>query len=170
MAKTKTGEPMKKNKKKLKKSGINKVSMKSIAPPKDNPFETFWSRCKFDVIGKKRKGEECRISQARMRAIDRVFFFSSSNLMQFICFLPFFVNLMMAINRKSMSKVEKLQYFVDKRIGEQNDTLCEFDNGILRSQRERRFIFVVVYCLVHMKIKKTNKFNLPDSEEDDLDT
>ncbi|KNA23202.1 hypothetical protein SOVF_026920 [Spinacia oleracea] len=109
-------ETMKKNKKKSKKAGVKKVSMKQKSAPKDNPFETIWSRRKFDVIGKKRKGEERRIGQARTRAIDK---------------------------RKKTLLVEyeqsgKASVFVDNRIGEQNDALGEFDKAILRSQRERQ--------------------------------
>ncbi|XVE74380.1 hypothetical protein DITRI_Ditri12bG0012200 [Diplodiscus trichospermus] len=37
-----------------------------------NPFETIWSRRKFDILGKKRKGEERRIGLARSRAVQKV--------------------------------------------------------------------------------------------------
>uniref|UniRef100_A0A803L7P6 Nucleolar protein 14 n=1 Tax=Chenopodium quinoa TaxID=63459 RepID=A0A803L7P6_CHEQI len=135
MAKNNGSETKKKNKKKSKQSGVNKVSMKLKSVPKDNPFETIWSRRKFDVIGKKRKGEERRIGQARARAIDK----RKKTLL------------------KEYEQSGKASVFVDARIGEQNDNLGEFDKAILRSQRERQ-----------MKIKKTNKFNLSDEEEDDL--
>ncbi|XP_010681128.2 uncharacterized protein LOC104896124 [Beta vulgaris subsp. vulgaris] len=136
MAKKNSSDTMKKNKKKSKKSGLNKVSMKLKAAPKENPFETIWSRRKFDVIGKKRKGEECRIGQARARAIEK----RKKTLL------------------KEYEQSGKASVFVDKRIGEQDDALGEFDKAILRSQRERQ-----------MNIKKTSKYNLSDGEEDDLD-
>lgn len=136
MAKNNSSETTKKNKKKSKKSGLNKVSMKQKAAPKDNPFETIWSRRKFDVVGKKRKGEERRIGQARARAIEK----RKKTLL------------------KEYEQSGKASVFVDKRIGEQNDSLGEFDKAILRSKREHQ-----------MKIKKTSKYNLSDDEEDDLD-
>lgn len=62
----------KKNKKKgSKKSGPNAVAMKQKASL-PNPFETIWSRRKFDILGKKRKGEERRIGLARSLAIEKV--------------------------------------------------------------------------------------------------
>lgn len=57
--------------KKNKKSGPSAKAMKQQAP-KLNPFESIWSRRKFDILGKKRKGEERRIGLARSRAIDKV--------------------------------------------------------------------------------------------------
>lgn len=61
----------KEKKKKNKKSGPSAKAMKQQAP-KPNPFESIWSRRKFDILGKKRKGEERRIGLARSRAIDKV--------------------------------------------------------------------------------------------------
>ena len=60
-----------KNGKKKKKSGPESVAMK-VQAPKSNPFETIWSRRKFDILGKKRKGEERRVGLARSRAIEKV--------------------------------------------------------------------------------------------------
>lgn len=63
------------NKKKKNKTKINPnaVAMKVKAPvAKPNPFETVWSRRKFDILGKKRKGEERRIGLARSLAIEKV--------------------------------------------------------------------------------------------------
>ncbi|CAO2830177.1 unnamed protein product, partial [Amaranthus hypochondriacus] len=136
MAKKNNSETAKKIKKKSKKAGVNKVSMKLKQPPKENPFETIWSRRKFDIIGKKRKGEERRIGQARTRAIEK----RKKTLL------------------KEYLQSGKASVFLDKRIGEQNDALGEFDKAILRSQRERQ-----------IKVKQTNKYNLSDGEEDDLD-
>ncbi|KAG9140132.1 hypothetical protein Leryth_015745 [Lithospermum erythrorhizon] len=49
--------------------------------------------------------------------------------------------------------------FLDKRIGEQNEDLEEFEKSILRSQRERQLKFK----------KKKNKFNLSDGEDDEFE-
>ncbi|OVA00615.1 hypothetical protein BVC80_9085g21 [Macleaya cordata] len=50
----------------------NAAVVKNSKPPKDNnPFETIWYRRKFDIIGKKRKGEEKRTGLARSRAIEK---------------------------------------------------------------------------------------------------
>lgn len=65
-----TNNDYSKNKKKKSKSGPEAMSMK-VKAPKANPFETIWSRRKFDILGKKRKGEERRIGLARSLAIDK---------------------------------------------------------------------------------------------------
>lgn len=71
----------KKGKGKNKKQGKNgpaAVAMKArgaaaaAASGSNNPFEAIWSRRKFDVLGKKRKGEERRIGRARSEAIHKV--------------------------------------------------------------------------------------------------
>ncbi|KAI4357990.1 hypothetical protein L6164_001901 [Bauhinia variegata] len=105
----------KKNKKKKNKSGPDAVAMK-VKAPKDNPFETIWSRRKFDILGKKRKGEERRVGLARSRAIEK----RKKTLL------------------KEYEQSGKASVFVDKRIGEQNEELDEFGKAILRSQRERQ--------------------------------
>ena len=61
----------KKGKKKKKSSGPKALTMK-VSAPKANPFESIWSHRKFDVLGKKRKGEERRIGLARSLAIEKV--------------------------------------------------------------------------------------------------
>lgn len=48
-----------------------------------NPFERLWNRRKFDVLGKKTKGEQRKIGQSRSRAVEMVtfrHFMSSVNL------------------------------------------------------------------------------------------
>ncbi|XVE91656.1 hypothetical protein REPUB_Repub01dG0029000 [Reevesia pubescens] len=126
----------KKTKKKgNKKAGPDAISMK-IKSQKVNPFETIWSRRKFDILGKKRKGEERRIGLARSLAIQK----RKKTLL------------------KEYEQSTKSSVFVDKRIGEQNDDLGEFEKGIMRSQRERQ-----------LKLGKKNKFNLSDGEEDEFD-
>lgn len=64
-----------KNKIKKKLSVLNSEAKKSKAP-KENPFESIWSRRKFDILGKKRKDEERRrIGLSRSLAIQKVSFF-----------------------------------------------------------------------------------------------
>jgi nucleolar protein 14 len=80
MAKTKpmAADAAEKKKSKGKKKGKNapaKVAIKArgaVAAERSNPFEAIWSRRKFDVLGKKRKGEEQRISRSRSEAIRKV--------------------------------------------------------------------------------------------------
>ncbi|KAJ4974165.1 hypothetical protein NE237_007339 [Protea cynaroides] len=128
-------------KKKKKKSSTKKLLSAPNAkamiakPAKLNPFETIWSRRKFDILGKKRKGEEKRVGLARSRGIEK----RKGTLL------------------KEYEQSNKSSVFVDKRIGEQNDALGEFDKAVLRFQRERQ-----------LKLKsKKSKFNLSDGEEDD---
>lgn len=60
------------------KNGPTAVAMKArgaaaaAAAERSNPFEAIWSRRKFDVLGKKRKGEERRTSRSRSEAIHKV--------------------------------------------------------------------------------------------------
>lgn len=130
------GTKTKKNKKKSsKRSGPNAVAMKQKAP-QPNPFETIWSRRKFDILGKKRKGEQRRIGLARSLAIEK----RKKTLL------------------KEYEQSGKSSVFLDKRIGEQNEVLGEFDKAIMRSQRERR-----------LKLSKKSKYNLSDGEEDELE-
>ncbi|XP_077226917.1 nucleolar-like protein [Tasmannia lanceolata] len=114
-------------------SGPNTMAMKS-KPAKENPFETIWSRRKFDILGKKRKGEERRVGSARSLAIEK----RKKTLL------------------KEYEQSGKSSVFLDKRIGEQNDALEEFDKAILRFQRERQ-----------LKLNRKNKYNLSDGEEED---
>ncbi|CAN6550404.1 unnamed protein product [Malus baccata var. baccata] len=116
-------------KKKKNKLGPNAVAMKHQPPLKPNPFETIWSRRKFDILGKKRKGEERRVGLSRSRAIEKV-----------------------------TSRAIKASVFVDKRIGEHNDELNEFDKAIRRAQLEHQ-----------LKTNKKGKYNLSDGEEDDFE-
>ena len=60
----------KKKKTKKNKSGPDAIAMKHKAP-KPNPFESIWSRRKFDILGKKRSGEQLRIGLARSLAIQK---------------------------------------------------------------------------------------------------
>lgn len=83
-AKNEDGGNNKKNKKK-KNSQLrpDSVAMKKVKASKSNPFETIWSRRKFDVLGKKRKGEERRLGLARSLAIQKAFIFLS--LLNLLC-------------------------------------------------------------------------------------
>lgn len=137
MAKPSSTEPQtkKKGKKGTKKSGPDVVAMK-VKPQKPNPFETIWSRRKFDILGKKRKGEERRVGLARSLSIQK----RKKTLL------------------KEYEQSSKSSVFIDKRIGEQDEMLGEFDKGIMRSQRERQ-----------MALSKKSKFNLSDGEEDEFE-
>ncbi|XP_055809873.1 uncharacterized protein LOC129880063 [Solanum dulcamara] len=124
----------KKKMKKSSKSGPKAKDMK-LKAPKENPFETIWSRSKFDILGKKRKGEQRRIGEARSSAIEK----RKKTLL------------------KEYEQSAKSSMFVDKRIGENDEGLGEFDKAIMRSQRERQ-----------VKLKK-NKYNLSDEDEEDFE-
>ena len=105
-----------KKKKKTKSSGPKAKSMKVSEPQKPNPFENIWSRRKFDILGKKRKGEERRIGLARSLGIQK----RKQTLL------------------KEYEQSTKSSVFLDNRIGEQGEALPEFDKALLRSQRHRQ--------------------------------
>ncbi|KAL6011132.1 hypothetical protein ACLOJK_001576 [Asimina triloba] len=77
MAKKTDSSSSTKRKKSMKKllSASNSIAMKSKNAQKDtvksNPFESIWSRRKFDILGKKRKGQERHIGLARSQAIEK---------------------------------------------------------------------------------------------------
>ncbi|OEL29726.1 Nucleolar protein 14 [Dichanthelium oligosanthes] len=144
MAKTKPmaaaagGEKKKGKGKKKGKNGPARVAMKArgaAAEERSNPFEAIWSRRKFDVLGKKRKGEEQRVSRSRSEAIRK----RENTLL------------------KEFEESAKSSVFHDRRIGERDDVLPEFDKAILRQQRERL-----------AKLKRESKYNLPDEDEDEI--
>ncbi|KAK6116411.1 hypothetical protein DH2020_049873 [Rehmannia glutinosa] len=120
MAKNSSTESSKKKKCKSKiksKLSILNSEAKKIKGPKENPFESIWSRRKFNILGKKRKDEERRrIGLSRSLAIQK----RQKTLL------------------KEYEQSTKSSVFVDKRIGEQTEGLEEFDKAILRSQRERQ--------------------------------
>ncbi|KAM7487525.1 hypothetical protein LguiB_025009 [Lonicera macranthoides] len=155
-----------KNMKKKSKSGPEAMSMK-VKAPKANPFETIWSRRKFDILGKKRKGEERRIGLARSLAIDKanniLFLQIRENYHYLHIYRPNSEGIMPWKRKKTLLKdyeqSGKSSVFVDKRIGEQSEGLGEFDKAILRYQRERQ-----------LKVSKKSKYNLSDGEEDELET
>ncbi|KAG2281279.1 hypothetical protein Bca52824_052499 [Brassica carinata] len=104
-----------------KKMGAEAVAMKAKAKKVENPFESIWSHRKFDVLGKKRKGEERRRKNTLLKEYEQSL---------------------------------KSSVFMDKRIGEHDNELGEFDKGVIRSQRARQ-----------LKAKKS-MYNLADGEED----
>lgn len=108
-----------KKKKKSKKFGPEGVAMKVKAnnnTTASNPFESIWSRRKFEVLGQKRKGEARRMGLARSLAIQK----RNNTLL------------------KEYHQSAKSSLFVDKRIGEKDEALDDFGKAILRSQRERQ--------------------------------
>ncbi|CAN1794875.1 Nucleolar protein 14 [Linum perenne] len=109
-----------KNKKKSKKTGPAAVAMKQKATVADNPFETIWSSRKFDVLGKKRKGEERRVGFSRSKGIEK----RKNTLL------------------KDYQRSAKSSVFVDNRIGEGNAELGEFDKAVMRSQKEHKVSFL----------------------------
>ncbi|KAG1327764.1 nucleolar protein 14 [Cocos nucifera] len=135
-AQLKSSSTSKKKKKSAKSllSGPAAAAMKAVKPIRANHFETIWSRRKFDILGKKRKGEERRVGLARSLAIEK----RKKTLL------------------KEYEESTKSSKFLDKRIGEKDDTLQEFDKAVIRMQRERQ-----------LKLKRTSKYNLSDGEEDD---
>ncbi|KAL2326728.1 hypothetical protein Fmac_025786 [Flemingia macrophylla] len=120
MAKSCSGQKNKKKKKgKKKKTGPEGVAMKvkaNAAGTSSNPFESIWSRRKFEVLGQKRKGEARRMGLARSLAIQK----RNDTLLQ------------------EYRQSTKSSLFVDKRIGENDQALDDFGKAILRSQRERQ--------------------------------
>ncbi|KAL0446980.1 UNVERIFIED_CONTAM: Nucleolar complex protein 14 [Sesamum latifolium] len=122
MAKKSSTESSKKKKNKSKNKIKSKLSIlnseaKKTKAPKENPFESIWSRRKFDILGKKRKDDERRrVGLSRSLAIQK----RQKTLL------------------KEYEQSTKSSVFVDKRIGEQSEGLGEFDKAILRSQRERQ--------------------------------
>ncbi|KAK3164565.1 hypothetical protein QOZ80_1AG0021210 [Eleusine coracana subsp. coracana] len=136
MAKTKPVAASAAKKKKKGKNAPAKVAMKArgaAAAEQSNPFEAIWSRRKFDVLGKKRKGEEMRIARSRSEAIRK----RENTLL------------------KEFEANAKSSVFQDRRIGERDDSLPEFDKAILRQQRERL-----------AKLKRESKYNLSDDEDE----
>ncbi|KAJ3676003.1 hypothetical protein LUZ60_003415 [Juncus effusus] len=79
----------------------------SAPPQREDLFATIRPRPKFDVLGKKRKGEEQRIGLPRSTAI-----------------------------QKEYEQRRKSSVYKDKRIGEQDDSLQDRDKAILRRIKE----------------------------------
>ncbi|KAK1316816.1 hypothetical protein QJS10_CPA05g01060 [Acorus calamus] len=141
MAKQQGKQKQKKKRAKHLLSGPEAVAMKAASekPTKgNNPFETIWSRRKFDIVGKKRRGEERRVGLARSQAIEK----RKKTLL------------------KEYERSGKSSVFMDNRIGEQNEALGEFDKAILRFQHER------TRSWLHLKIKGRDDEHETTIEED----
>jgi len=123
-----------KKKKKSKKSAPEGVAMKVKAKSNksnggggdSNPFESIWSRRKFEVLGQKRKGEARRMGLARSLAIEK----RNNTLL------------------KEYQQSAKSSLFVDRRIGENDNALDEFGKAIMRSQRERQVLNDLLFLLL----------------------
>ncbi|XP_073141164.1 uncharacterized protein [Henckelia pumila] len=113
-----SGSTKKKKNKKTKSSlSVSKNSAMKSKVQKDNPFESIWSRRKFNILGKKRKDEERRrVGLSRSLSVQK----RQKTLL------------------KEYEQSTKSSVFVDKRIGEQNEGLEEYHKAILRSQRIRK--------------------------------
>ncbi|KAK8943182.1 hypothetical protein KSP39_PZI009191 [Platanthera zijinensis] len=132
------GKKKKKGGKQRHLSGPLAASMKSTQSTRPNLFETIWSRRKFNILGKKKgKGEELQIGLSRSLAIEK----RKKTLM------------------KEYDEGMKSTKFIDRRLGEKDASLEEFDKGILRMQRQYYMYFVV---------KRASKYNLSDEEEDEF--
>jgi len=109
----------KKKKKNNNKMGPEAVAMKAKAQKTNsNPFESIWSRRKFEVMGQKRKGDTKRMGLARSLAIEK----RKKTLL------------------KEYEQSTKSSEFIDRRIGENDEGLDDFGKAILRSQRERQVL------------------------------
>ncbi|KAM0862821.1 hypothetical protein ACQ4PT_045009 [Festuca glaucescens] len=121
------------------KNGPAAVAMKArgaAAAERSNPFEAIWSRRKFDVLGKKRKGEERRTSGSRSEAIHK----RENTLL------------------KEFEQCAKSSVFHDRRIGERTrrcPSLIRLFSVISEST-----------WYVPAKLKRVSKYNLSDREED----
>lgn len=84
--------------------------------PSSSLFENVWTRRKFDIPGKKRKGEGRRVGLSRSLAIEK----RKKTILQ-------------EFKQRGTSNV-----FLDHRFGEKDEALAEEDKAILRFQRERQ--------------------------------
>ena len=105
-----------------------------LAAPKKNPFETRKLKKKHIVVGQRLKSQES-IGQARTQALEQ---------------------------RKKTLLVEyeqrdKVNAFIDKRIGEQDESLSHEEKMLIRYQKEKQ-----------KKLLKKSLFSLEDAEEGGL--
>lgn len=133
MAKKKNGS---KKKKKIRTLAPEAVALKAKATGSgQNLFETMWTRKKFDLLGKKQKSQGQRVGLARSRAIEK----RKKTLLQ------------------EYKQSGKANVFLDRRFGENDDTLEDADKAIIRFQRERQ-----------SRMLKKDKYTLADGEDDIL--
>eukprot|EP00249_Psilotum_nudum_P014714 c24961_g1_i1 orf=114-2843(+) len=97
----------------------NAIAIKKSRPTSSSCsslFENLWARRKFDVLGKKRKGEKKRVGLSRSLAVEK--------------------------RRKTLLPEYKKRglanAFLDRRFGERDEALAEEDRAIIRFQRERQ--------------------------------
>lgn len=132
MAKKKNGS----KKKKIRTLAPEAVALKAKATGSgQNLFETMWTRKKFDLLGKKQKSQGQRVGLARSRAIEK----RKKTLLQ------------------EYKQSGKANVFLDRRFGENDDTLEDADKAIIRFQRERQ-----------SRMLKKDKYTLADGEDDIL--
>lgn len=132
MAKKKNGS---KKKKKIRTLAPEAVALKAKATGSgQNLFETMWTRKKFDLLGKKQKSQGQRVGLARSRAIEK----RKKTLLQ------------------EYKQSGKANVFLDRRFGENDDTLEDADKAIIRFQRERQSRML------------KDKYTLADGEDDIL--
>lgn len=133
MAKKKNGS---KKKKKIRTLAPEAVALKAKATGSgQNLFETMWTRKKFDLLGKKQKSQGQRVGLARSKAIEK----RKKTLLQ------------------EYKQSGKANVFLDRRFGENDDTLEDADKAIIRFQRERQ-----------SRMLKKDKYILADGEDDIL--
>lgn len=133
MAKKKNGSKKKKKNRTLAPEAVA-LKAKPVGSGQ-NLFETLWARKKFDVLGKKQKSQGQRVGLARSRAIEK----RKKTLLQ------------------EYKQSGKANVFLDRRFGENDDTLEDSDKAIIRFQRERQ-----------ARMLKKNKYTLSDGEDDIL--
>eukprot|EP01018_Ginkgo_biloba_P000384 Gb_34026 [translate_table: standard] len=110
------GGSSKMNKKKIRTSAPETVAMKGKPNSKQNLFETLWNRKKFEILGKKQKGQGRRMGLARSQAIEK----RKKTLLQ------------------EYKQSGKANSFLDRRFGENDDTFGDADKAIIRFQHERQ--------------------------------
>eukprot|EP00271_Cylindrocystis_brebissonii_P001708 TRINITY_DN1198_c4_g1_i1.p1 TRINITY_DN1198_c4_g1~~TRINITY_DN1198_c4_g1_i1.p1 ORF type:complete len:1029 (+),score=344.93 TRINITY_DN1198_c4_g1_i1:40-3126(+) len=105
---------------------------------KANPFERLWNRRKFEVVGKKVKGEQKRVGKARSDAVER----RKASLLQ-------------EYKQRNTGNT-----FLDRRFGENDPTLEEEEKASGRFQRERQA------QLSQLRSSKFNLKDEEEEEED----
>ncbi|GLJ38313.1 hypothetical protein SUGI_0780240 [Cryptomeria japonica] len=130
-----------KNKSKKKKNKVPGLAPDAVAMKKRknaseaNMFETLWARKKFNILGKKQKGQGRRVGLSRSLAMEK----RKKTLLQ------------------EYKQSGKANMFLDRRFGENDESLGDEDKAIIRFQRERQGRMV-----------KQSKFALSDGDDDIL--
>lgn len=92
------------------------AAAKGHVTAKENVFERMWNRRKFDILGKKTKGEQRRVGKSRTDAVEK----------RKATLLPEY---------RQRNKNNK---FLDYRFGENDENMMEDEKEIMRFQRERQ--------------------------------